>query len=77
LLVNYIYAAILAELGDGDMAGQQPAKVIAYDPEFPEAMSCSANWLTGSPSMLNIIPPSRTLNAIPRRFLPPRNGSRL
>ncbi|MBP7031868.1 MAG: hypothetical protein KBB13_04055, partial [Anaerolineaceae bacterium] len=47
LLVSYIYAAILAELGDLEMAVGNLQKVIAYDPEFPEAMSLLSQLVNG------------------------------
>jgi len=39
LLINFIYASVLAELGDTEMAGKNLAKLLAYDPEFVEAAS--------------------------------------
>ena len=47
LLVNYIYAAILAELGDTEMAVGALQKIIAYDPEFTEAMSLLSQLVNG------------------------------
>lgn len=47
LLVNYIYAAILAELGDVEMAVGNLEKIIAYDPEFLEAMSLLSQLVNG------------------------------
>lgn len=47
LLVNYIYAAILAELGDVEMAAGNLEKVIAYDPEFLEAMNLLSQLVNG------------------------------
>lgn len=47
LLVNYIYAAILAELGDVEMAVGNLKKIIAYDPEFLEAMSLLSQLVNG------------------------------
>ena len=37
LLVNYMYAHILAELGDTEMAATNLEKILAFDPEFTEA----------------------------------------
>ncbi len=39
LLVNFIYANILAELGDTEMAITNLEKILGYDPEFTEAVS--------------------------------------
>ena len=39
LLVNFIYASVLAELGDTEMAVTNLEKIIRFDPEFTEAMS--------------------------------------
>lgn len=47
LLVNYIYSAILAELGDVEMAVGNLEKIIAYDPEFLEAMSLLSQLVNG------------------------------
>ena len=37
LLVNYMYAHILAELGDSEIAATNLEKILAFDPEFTEA----------------------------------------
>jgi len=37
LLVNYMYAHILSELGDTEMAATNLEKILQYDPEFTEA----------------------------------------
>jgi hypothetical protein len=39
LLISFIYASVLAELGDTEMASKNLAKLLAYDPEFVEAAS--------------------------------------
>ena len=39
LLINFIYANILAELGDTEMAKANLEKILGYDPEFTEAVS--------------------------------------
>ncbi len=39
LLINFIYASVLSELGDTEMASKNLAKLLAYDPEFVEAAS--------------------------------------
>ncbi len=39
LLVNFVYASILAELGDPEMAASSLQKILRYDPEFVEALS--------------------------------------
>ena len=39
LLVSFVYASVLSELGDTEMAAAKLQKVCAYDPEFPEALS--------------------------------------
>jgi len=39
LLISFIYASVLAELGDTEMAIKNLSKLLAYDPEFMEAAS--------------------------------------
>ena len=39
LLISFIYASVLAELGDTEMAIKNLSKLLAYDPEFVEAAS--------------------------------------
>lgn len=39
LLISFIYASVLAELGDTEMAIKNLGKLLAYDPEFVEAAS--------------------------------------
>ena len=39
LLVNFVYATALSELGDKNMAKASLEKTIKYDPEFTEAVS--------------------------------------
>lgn len=39
LLVNYMYAHILSELGDTEMAATNLEKILQYDPEFIEAVT--------------------------------------
>lgn len=39
LLISFIYASVLAELGDTEMAVKNLGKLLAYDPEFVEATS--------------------------------------
>jgi len=46
LLVNYMYAHILAELGDTEMAATNLEKILAFDPEFTEAAAL-LDQLTG------------------------------
>src|SRR5690606_38455622 len=46
LLVNYMYAHILAELGDIEMAATNLEKIMAFDPEFTEAATL-LDQLTG------------------------------
>lgn len=47
LLVNFVYASVLAELGDSGMAITNLEKIVRYDPEFTEAFSL-LNQLTNS-----------------------------
>ena len=46
LLVNYMYAHILAELGDTEMATTNLEKILGFDPEFTEAATL-LDQLTG------------------------------
>ena len=39
LLISFVYASVLAELGDTEMAIKNLGKLVAYDPEFVEAAS--------------------------------------
>ena len=39
LLVNFIYASVLAELGDKEMALATVERLIRFDPEFTEAVT--------------------------------------
>ena len=39
LLINYMYASVLSELGDQEIAAAQLEKILKYDPEFTEAVS--------------------------------------
>jgi hypothetical protein len=48
LLVNYMYAHVLAELGDTDMAAANLEKILAFDPEFTEAATLLEQLTGGS-----------------------------
>jgi len=47
LLISFVYASILSELGDTEMAAGKLQKVCAYDPEFPEALSLLTQLVHG------------------------------
>ena len=49
LLISFIYASVLAELGDTEMAVRNLSKLLSYDPEFVEAASL-LDRLTGESS---------------------------
>lgn len=48
LLINYLYAEILAELGDTEMAANNLEKILSFDPEFTEAANLLDRLLKGS-----------------------------
>ncbi|MEL7626074.1 MAG: hypothetical protein AAGU15_04375 [Anaerolineaceae bacterium] len=48
LLVNYMYALVLAELGDTEMAASNLEKLLSFDPEFTEAATLLDNLTGGS-----------------------------
>lgn len=50
LLVNFIYAQVLAELGDSEMAITNLEKILSYDPEFVEATNLLDHLLNHSQS---------------------------
>ena len=47
LLINFVYASVLAELGDTEMAVTNLEKIVRYDPEFTEAMSLLSQLANG------------------------------
>ncbi|MFZ3069555.1 MAG: hypothetical protein WA110_00315 [Anaerolineaceae bacterium] len=47
LLVGFVYASVLAELGDTEMAITNLEKIIRYDPEFTEATSLLSQLTNG------------------------------
>jgi predicted Zn-dependent protease len=48
LLISFIYASVLAELGDTEMAVKNLGKLLTYDPEFVEAASLLDRLTGGS-----------------------------
>lgn len=50
LLINFIYAQVLAELGDAEMAVTNLEKILGYDPEFVEASNLLDHLLGHSDS---------------------------
>lgn len=50
LLVNFIYAQVLAELGDTEMSATNLEKILGFDPEFVEATNLLDHLLNHSNS---------------------------
>ena len=71
LLVNFIYATALVELGDNDMAIATLERLIRFDPEFTEALALFARLKNHNNIDIETALSYLTRNIVPDKSLSP------